>query len=127
MGPFGLDPDNQFQPDIFLWRPGSASARAGEHDLLDGSPELVIEVAASSVSRDLFNKKHVYRRNGVREYIVWRVRDGALDWFELRDGEYVLIEPNASGVIESVQFPGLKLNVPALLAGELKTVLAELS
>src|SRR5688572_15261642 len=65
-----LDADNQFQPDVFLWRPGGGSAKPGEHDLLDGAPELVVEVAASSVSRDLFTKKHVYRRNGVREYIV---------------------------------------------------------
>ena len=75
----------------------------------------------------MFSKKHVYRRNGVREYIVWRVRDGEVDWFELTDGEYVLREPDAAGVIESVQFPGLKLNVPALLEGDLKAVLAEVT
>ena len=122
-----LDADNQFQPDVFLWRTTGGSARVGEKDLLDGAPEVVVEVAASSVSRDLFSKKHVYRRNGVREYIVWRVRDGEVDWFELVDGEYAVREPHRAGLIESVQFPGLKLNIPALLAGDLKAVLAEVS
>jgi Uma2 family endonuclease len=126
-GSVRLDADNQFQPDIFLWRPGSGSAKPGEHNLLDGAPELVVEVAASSVSRDLFSKKHVYRRNGVREYIVWRVRDAEVDWFELTEGEYVRREPDAAGIIESAQFPGLKLNVPALLEGDLKAVLAEVT
>ena len=122
-GSVRLDADNQFQPDIFLWRPTGGSAREGERNILDGAPELVVEVAASSVSRDLFSKKHVYRRNGVQEYIVWRVRDVALDWFELVEGDYVLREPDAAGIIESGQFPGLRLNVSALLAGDLKPVL----
>ena len=126
-GSVRLDADNQFQPDVFLWRPGGGSARVGDKDLLDGAPELVVEVAASSVSRDLFSKKHVYRRNGVREYIVWRVRDDALDWFELLEGEYVLRERDAAGFIESKQFPGLRLNVSALLAGDAKTALAEVT
>ncbi len=123
-GSVRLDPDNEFQPDIFLRKAEGGLSRPGSRDLLDGPPELVIEVAASSVSRDLFAKKHVYRRNGVPEYIVWRVRDGALDWFELTNGEYVAREPDGNGIIESRQFPGLRLDIPALLAGELAKVFA---
>ena len=118
-----LDPDNQFQPDIFLWRTTGGTARIGDKDILEGAPELVVEVAASSVSRDLYNKKNVYRRNGVREYIVWRVRDGELDWFELTEGQYVRRDPAADGIIESAQFPGLRLPVQALIDGDLKAVL----
>ena len=62
--------------------------------------------------------------NGVREYLVWRVLDDAFDWFRLVDGQYVLMEPDARGVIESREFPGLRLNVPGLLAGDLATVSA---
>jgi len=121
-----LDPDNQFQPDIFLRRTGSSRSAVGENDLLDGPPELVIEVAVSSVSRDLFAKKHVYRRNGVQEYVVWRVRDRELDWFELVEGEYVLRAPGSDGTIESSQFPGLRLDVDALREGDVARVLAAL-
>jgi Uma2 family endonuclease len=123
-GSVRLDADNEFQPDIFIRKTEGGLSRPGERDLLDGPPELVIEVAASSVSRDLFAKKNVYRRNGVPEYVVWRVRDGELDWFELVDGEYVLRQPDEAGIIESRQFPGLRLDVPALLADDLARVLS---
>ena len=33
------------------------------------------------MSYDLHAKRHVYRRSGVREYIVWRVLEQAVDWF----------------------------------------------
>jgi len=36
-----------------------------------------------SASFALHTKLHVYRRNGVREYVVWRVLDQQLDWFVL--------------------------------------------
>ena len=118
-----VDQDNEFQPDALLRLRSSGSARAGER-YLEGAPELVVEVAASSVSRDLHSKKHVYRRAGVREYIVWRVGEGELDWFELRDGEYIQRQPDAMGFIESVQFPGLRLDVPGILGGDIARVLA---
>lgn len=125
-GSVRLDADNEFQPDVFLWRPGAGTASEGERGLLDGPPDLVVEVASSSVSRDLFAKKHVYRRGGVREYIVWRVRDEAVDWFELRDGEYVVRQPDPGGHIESSEFHGLRLDVTALLRGDFAAVLAAL-
>lgn len=122
-----LDPDNEFQPDALLRLVDGGNSWLTLRGYLKGAPELVVEIAASSVSRDLHSKKHVYRRAGVREYIVWRVDDGALDWFELRDSEYVPVAPDANGVLESVQFEGLRLDVKALLAGDLAAVLAGLS
>src|SRR5438445_467649 len=65
-----------------------------------------------------------YRRNGVREYIVWRVLDKAIDWFGLRDGRYESLLPGADGIIRSEVFPGLWLDPAALVAGELARVLA---
>jgi Uma2 family endonuclease len=121
-----IDADNEFQPDVHLRRTeGGSSARAID-GYLDGPPELVVEVAASSVSRDLHSKKNVYRRAGVREYIVLRFLDDELDWFELCDGQYIRREPDAAGIIESSQFPGLRLDVPALLEGDLSRLLAAL-
>ena len=49
------------------------------------------------------------------------------NWFHLEDGQYVAIQPDAAGLIESAQFPGLKLDVPNMLAGNLGAVLAHLS
>jgi Uma2 family endonuclease len=120
-----IDADNEFQPDVHLRQVEGGSTRAAD-GYLEGPPELVVEVAASSVSRDLHSKKNVYRRAGVREYVVLRLLDAELDWFELRDGEYVRRSPGADGIIESVQFPGLRLDVPALLTGDLPRLLAAL-
>jgi Uma2 family endonuclease len=97
-----------------------------ENDYLTGAPELVVEVASSSASYDLHEKKTVYRRNGVKESIVWRVKDQQVDWFILQNGAFVQLAPDANGIIESIVFPGLRLAVQSLLEGDMPTVLAEL-
>ena len=121
-----LDPDNEVQPDAVLWREQPGSAYLTEDDYLEGAPQLVVEVAASSASYDLHDKLRAYERNGVQEYIVWRVLNETIDWFHLEDGRYVRVEPDAHGVIESEVFPGLRLNVEKMLASDVAGVLAEL-
>ena len=121
-----LDRDNEPQPDAFLrlkTAAGGASHISSDH-YLEGAPELIVEIAASSASYDLYEKKNVYRRNGVPEYLVWRVYDEALDWFQLREEAYYQIKPDENGIIRSQIFPGLHLAVTALLAGDLPAVLA---
>ncbi len=122
-----LDLDNELQPDaLMLIDP----ARGGQTQLIDdyvtGAPELVAEVAASSASIDMNAKLNVYRRNGVREYLVWRVLSRAVDWFVLRDDQYVRLDSDAQGVVRSEVFPGLWLDTAALLNGDLAAVLARL-
>lgn len=122
-----LDNDNEPQPDVFLRieEVAGGQSRVSGDDFIEGPPELIVEIAASSASYDLHDKLNVYRRNGVQEYLVWRVYDEAVDWFELREGRYQALEPDATGVIRSRVFPGLQLAVTALLAGDLATVLAQ--
>lgn len=102
------------------------SSWVNEDDYLEGSPELVVEIAASSISFDLREKFDLYEQKGVREYIVWRVLDEQLDWFMLENGKYNLRSADENGMIESEAFPGLRLNVTALLDRRLKTVLEDL-
>ncbi len=94
-GSIRLDLDNMPQPDAFLIvRPDlGGQTRVGEDDRLEGAPEFVAEVASSSASYDLHAKKNAYRRNGVREYLVWKTREKAFEWFALHEGEYRRIEP----------------------------------
>lgn len=127
-GSVRLDDDNMPQPDVILRLLAEHGGQSleDEDDYLQGTPELVIEVASSSASYDLHDKKDVYGQFGAREYIVWRTRDRKLDWFRLENNEYVRVEPDVEGVIESSIFPGLRLAVPALLAGNIAAVLAEL-
>ncbi|MCU0491790.1 MAG: Uma2 family endonuclease [Chloroflexaceae bacterium] len=123
-----LDVDNEYQPDIVVrLEPacGGASSITPD-DYLEGAPELVVEIAGSSASIDLRDKLRVYRRNGVREYMVWQTHDNQLDWWELHDDEYVPLVPDAQGVVRSRVFPGLWLDRAALLKGDLATVLAQL-
>jgi Uma2 family endonuclease len=124
-----LDADDildEVQPDACLWVDEPGGPRLTEDYYLRGAPQLVVEVAASSASYDLHEKKEAYRRNGVHEYVVWRVVDRVIDWFELRDGAYVLREPEPDGIIASVRFPGLRLNIQSMLAGDGAGVLAAL-
>ena len=116
-----LDGDNVPQPDILMRLPERAGGRSrvASDGYLEGAPELVLEIAASSVSCDLHQKLAVYRRNGVREYLVHRVDDGAIDWFVLEGSEYVALRPDPDGVLKSRQFPGLWLAPDRLLAEDL--------
>lgn len=118
-----LDDRNEPEPDAMLLRAAPGWVDDGGH--IVKVPELVVEVAASSRSRDLHQKKRAYERAGVREYIVWRTRDRAVDWFEIGpDGRYITRQPDQAGLIESSQFPGLVLNVPALITMDKTRVLA---
>jgi Uma2 family endonuclease len=116
-----LDGQNEPIPDAMLFRLRPGRFQDG---YVVGAPELVVEVANSSLSRDLHPKKEAYRRNGVLEYLVWRVRDEAIDWYQLRNGAYELRTPDAAGIIESEVFPGLPLDVAAALDNNLNQVLA---
>jgi Uma2 family endonuclease len=123
-----LADDDEVQPDAFMfWLPPRGSrARETADDYVEGAPDLVVEIAASSASYDLHDKKEAYRRAGVREYVPWRVLDGAIDWFRLQDGAFIPVAPDANGIIESAVFPGLRLGVAAMLAGDTAAVLAAL-
>lgn len=118
-----LDLDNEPQPDALLRLETGGQSRITDDDYIEGAPELIAEVAASSAAYDLHDKKHAYCRNGVQEYIVWRVLDQQLDWFELQAGEYVVLPPDEDGISRSRVFPGLWLQVSALLARNLAEVL----
>lgn len=123
-----IENDGEPQPDIAFWihEDFGGNAFVSDEDYLEGAPELVVEIAASTVSYDLHDKKDVYEQIGVKEYLVGRVLDKAIDWFVLENGKYVALQPNADGIFESRVFPGLRLNAAAMLAGDLARVLADL-
>ena len=123
-----LDLDNEPQPDAILLIDAQCGGQTylSDDGYIEGAPELVAEIAASTATIDLRDKKRVYRRNGVKEYVVWQVIDRRLDWFCLQDGEYISLVPDAEGMIRSQVFPGLWLAVSALLAGDMFEVIATL-
>jgi len=120
-----LDQDNEPQPDgmLLILPSHGGQVRISADDYVEGGPELIVEVAASSASFDLHTKLQVYQRNGVREYLVWRVLDQAIDWFVLRGGQYQPLSPGPDGILRSEVFPGLWLDAAALVRGDLPAVL----
>jgi Uma2 family endonuclease len=127
-GTVRLDLDNELQPDAFLiiGPERGGQARISEDDYIEGAPELVAEVASTRASYDLGKKLHVYRRNGVREYIVWRVLDRQVDWFVNHEGQFQPMLPAANGLLYSTVFPGLWLDPAALVLGDKARVKAVL-
>jgi Uma2 family endonuclease len=120
-----LDLDNMPQPDAYLLigPTHGGQARISEDGYVEGAPELIVEVASSSASYDLHEKFRVYRRNGVNEYVVWRIRDRVINWFILRDGTYETLPITTGGLYRSEVFPGLWLDPEALIRRDMSTVL----
>ena len=120
-----LDPKNMPQPDSLLYILPECGGRARINDggYMVGGPEWIGEVSASTASYDLHDKLEAYRRNGVKEYVVWRVEDEAIDWFVLRGDRYEALPIRADGLLKSEVFPGLWLDPQALLSSNLLRVL----
>lgn len=120
-----LDNDNEPQPDamVRLELALGGRSRISEDDYVEGPPELIVEIAASSAAYDLHTKLRVYQRNGVQEYLAVQMYEQRVDWFTLREGVYEPLEADEAGVLRSEVFPGLWLQPAALLAGELAAVL----
>jgi Uma2 family endonuclease len=123
-----LDLDNEPQPDALLRidEAKGGQSRISEDDYIEGAPELIVEIAASSASYDLHDKLRAYRRNGVGEYLVWLTQERAFRWYVLQAGEYVEQPPDDLSILRSQVFPGLQLAVAALLVGDMPQVLTVL-
>jgi Uma2 family endonuclease len=121
-----LDLANVPQPDalLFLAPALGGQARIDEDGYIEEAPELVAEIAAASASIDLNTKLQVYQSFGVREYVVWRVLDQAIDWFVLRDSQFTRMTPSPEGWLKSEVFPGLWLDPNALLQSDMPALLA---
>jgi Uma2 family endonuclease len=121
-----LDADNEVQPDALLRLESGGQSTISADGYIEGAPELIAEIAASSAAIDLHAKMNVYRRTGVQEYLVWQTFEKRLDWYELREQVYAPLTPDGQGIMRSNVFPGLWLNASALVSEDLAAVLKEL-
>ena len=119
-----LGPESEPQPD------GSLIIKGGqtrvEEEYLIGPPELVAEVASTSESYDMFDKRVDYERHGVGEYLVLVVREGRILWFMRPAGQgspFIEQPEPADRIHRSTLFPGLWLDPVALLRGEASRVI----
>lgn len=121
-----LDSNNEPQPDLLLRIKQGGQSRISDDDYVESAPELIVEIAASTASIDLHNKLEAYCRNQVQEYLVWRVYEHQFDWFRLKQGQYLKLEPNPTRIIKSEIYAGLWLDVNGLLQGNLAQLLTVL-
>jgi Uma2 family endonuclease len=87
---------------------------------------LIVEIAASSAAYDLHDKRRVYGRAGVQEYLAVQMYEQWVDWFVLREGVYETLTSDEDGVLRSEVFPGLWLQPAALWSSDLAGMLAVL-
>ncbi|MEW5989698.1 MAG: Uma2 family endonuclease [Chloroflexota bacterium] len=123
-----LGPKSVPQPDAMLIidpKLGGRSRISGD-DYLEGSPELIIEVAASTASYDMHDKLRVYQRNSVQEYLVLLVYERRAIWHVLEDNKYRVLLPDDRGLLRSQVFPGSVLAPQLFWADDQAGVLAVL-
>lgn len=72
----------------------------------------------------MHDKRRVYARSGVQEYLAVQMYERRLDWFVWREGVYESLQPDESRLLRSEVFPGLWLQTTAFWAGDLAGMLA---
>jgi Uma2 family endonuclease len=118
--------DDAPQPDVHLRIDTEDGASWVEDRYLHGAPELIVESCVSSTSYDLHQKKDLYAAAGVKEYLAVLLETAEVRWHRLVGDSYQTVPCPPDGIIRSVVFPGLWLNVAALLANDLRALLETL-
>ena len=95
-------------PDLTIVLRGNAAVAS--ELMVEGAPDIVIEILSSDRRRDLVRKRMLYAAAGVPEYWIFDpVNDDAL-LLELRDGEYVQrARLDAGGTVTTPRLPGLSI------------------
>ncbi len=115
------------QPDLYLrLLPEYGGKSWVEGKYLQGVPEFLAEVCRSSAAYDLHVKLDLYQAAAVPEYLAVLLFEREVRWHVLVNGRYQILPADANGLWRSRIFPGLFLDGPALLAGNLQQVLARL-
>ncbi len=115
------------QPDAMLRiLPEYGGRTHDDKGIIQGAPELVVEVSKATRYVDLGPKLTDYERAGVLEYVVRALDPDEVFWFEQDQGVLDQRPISSDGIYRSAAFPGLWLDPLALLNGDrqrLRTVL----
>jgi Uma2 family endonuclease len=123
----GLTSDPEPDGVLVIAEEYGGQTRISDDRYVEGSPELVFEIAGTSRDYDETIKLPIYARNGIPECLIWKVEEGIIDWFMLRNGRYEKLLPGEDGITRSLIFPGLWLDLAALLQGDKLRLLDVLS
>src|SRR5437899_5422094 len=83
-----LGEDSEPQPDLglYIWEKYGGQIHVNDDGYIEGAPELLTEIAHSTVSLDMHLKKADYKHAGVQEYLVLCVDEQLLHWFDFKSG-----------------------------------------
>jgi Uma2 family endonuclease len=103
-------------PDVQFYRQGNAPGTAQEQGLVQGRPDLVIEVVSPSSQRyDRVTKLRWYAQLGVPEYWLVTPESRTLERLVLREGAYSIADSLAEDdVLRPGSFEGLELPLAKL-------------
>ena len=76
-----------FVPDLMVVLRGNAAVVSDR--MIEGTPDIVVEILSSDRNRDLVRKRQVYAEAGIPEYWIFDQTDDTVTPMELRDGVYV--------------------------------------
>lgn len=110
-----LEPGSVSQPDlIFISKARAAIVR----DVLEGPPDLVVEVLSPGTAYyDLKKKRRVYERTGVKEYWIADPEEKSIEVLvNSPDGFSLNNRAEGSGTIRSVLLSGLSLDITPIFS-----------
>lgn len=121
-----LDDESEPQPDLHLRLLHEYGGRCtvSSDGYVTGPPELVCEVSDSTRSVDLNARRATYASAGVQEYLVINLRENKVHWFDLKASQELTADPD--GIIRVKVFPGLWIDPAAVVARDLRGLLATL-
>ncbi len=112
-----LAEDTVVQPDLVVVCDPDKLAN-GKY--VDGAPDLVIEVLSPSTAlKDRREKRHLYEKSGVKEYLLIDPEEHYAEYFRLEDGDYgpsELLGPEDS--LALVLFPTLSQTLAEMFGWE---------
>ena len=92
-----LSDDNVFQPDLLFISKGREELLS-ERGVINGAPDLVIEILSPSTSTiDTIEKKEIYEKSGVREYWIVDAEGWTVFIYVIKTSRYELIHKAGKG------------------------------
>ena len=97
-----------FAPDLSVILLGN-DAVVSER-MIEGAPDIVVEILSSDRNRDLVRKRQVYAEAGIPEYWIFDERNETATLLDLRDGQYVeRTRLTAEDTLTTPLLPGLEI------------------
>jgi Uma2 family endonuclease len=111
-----FDDGNVFQPDILYI--SEERKREIIKQRIEGAPDLVIEILSpSNAYYDLRQKKDIYEKYGVKEYIVIDPIGLVAELYAIKDGAYYLHQKaQKNEQLNSILLPGFSIDLSRLFA-----------